>query len=78
MGEKTKHKKRDLASLRFEVIDNVSSNKPIYEGDFNDIVRYLKKRGTGGLKVMGVDVDSFTSMEPMAAERFLKWYYLVV
>lgn len=78
MSEKAKPQKRDLGCLRFEVINNGNNNKAIYEGDLRDVVGYLKKRETNGLRVMGVDIDSFTSMEPISAKKFLRWYDLVV
>lgn len=78
MSDKTNPTKRDIGSLRFEVIRNRNDNKAICEGNLREVVSYLKKRGPEGLRVMGVDIDSFSSMEPMPAKRFLQWYDLIV
>ena len=67
MSDKEKPTKRDLGSLQFEVINDGRNNKAVCEGDLRDVVTYLKRRDPEGLRVLGVDIDSFTSMDPMPA-----------
>lgn len=78
MSESKTPTKRDLKILRFEVISEESANEPLCEGDYNDILDYLTKRKVEGLKVIAVDVDSWSTMDPIPAKDFIKWYQLIV
>ncbi|WP_138430946.1 hypothetical protein [Fodinibius saliphilus] len=79
MSESAMPTKRDLMKLRFEVIsDDENINRPLCQGDYRDVVTYLKKRDVDGLNVIAVDIDSWSSMDPISAKEFLKWYELIV
>jgi len=78
MSESKAPTKRDLKMLRFEVLSGDASEDPIFEGNYNDVLNYLTKRKIDGLKVIGVDIDSWSTMDPISAEEFIKWYELIV
>ncbi len=79
MSGKTTPTARDLRMLRFEVIsDNEKNNKPLCAGNYKEVLGYLKHHELDGLAVMAVDVDSWSSMDPIPAESFMKWYKLIV
>jgi len=78
MSERKTPKKRDLKMLRFEVISESSVKEPLFEGSYIEILDYLSKRDVDGLKVMAVDIDSWSTMDPISAEDFIKWYQLIV
>jgi hypothetical protein len=70
--------KRDLKMLRFEVLSGDAARDPLCEGNYSDVLDYLSKRQLEGLEVIAVDIDSWSTMDPISAKEFVKWYELIV
>lgn len=76
MSEDYMPPKRELSYLRFSVWDteDEENDEPIFNGNYVDIVEYLKENGTDGLEVSAVDTTNWDQMYPMKAKKFMEWY----